>query len=124
VNAPLKYALSAVGVVALATLALWPWLDADGRRGVVTAAAISLTVQVMAFALLLRYRDTLTGFLAVWVGGTLLRMLVVGGVALLAVRGATAGAVPMLLSLAAFFFGLLLLEPFYFGAEESETTRV
>jgi hypothetical protein len=121
VSASSRYAVSAIGIVLLATLTLWPWLDEQGRQGVLTAAAIAITVQVMAFALLLRYRHSLSTFLAVWVGGTLLRMLVVGAAALVSIRAASPGAVPMLLALPAFFFGLLLLEPLYLRSDEEPT---
>jgi hypothetical protein len=63
----------------------------------------------------------MNGFLAAWVGGTLLRMTVIAVVAFVAIRSGMEGAVPMLLALAAFFFGLLLLEPVYFGAEPGKT---
>jgi hypothetical protein len=104
------------------TLVLWPFLDPDARRGVVVAAAIALPVQIGAFALLVRYRGNMNGFLAVWAGGTLVRMAVVGIAAVIAIRSGAAGAVPMLLGLAGFFFGLLLLEPIYFRPGATETT--
>ena len=117
-----KYAASAIGVVALVTLLLWPWLDSDARRGVVLAGLIALPVQIMAFWLLLRYRDRVNGFLAVWAGGTLVRMGVVAVVASFVIRAGMDGAVTMLLALAGFFFGLLLLEPVIFRLEATETT--
>lgn len=116
------YAASAAAIVALVTLALWPWLEPAARLGVLTAGAVALSVQVLAFALLLRFRGRLNGFLAVWAGGTLVRMAVVALVAVLAVRSGSPGAVPMLLALAGFFFGLLLLEPVYFRPRARETT--
>jgi len=106
----------------LVTLALWPWLDADARRGVVLAGLIALPVQITAFWLLLRYRDRLNGFLAVWAGGTLVRMAVVAVVATVVIRARMDGSVTMLLALAGFFFGLLLLEPVFFRLEATETT--
>ncbi len=106
------------------TLATWPLLESDGRRGVVIAGAIALVIQAIAFSLLLRFRGRLNGFLAVWAGSTLVRMAVVSGVAVFTLRAGTAGAVPMLLALAGFFFGLLLLEPIYFRPEVGEPTEV
>jgi hypothetical protein len=120
--APMKYAVTGVSIVALSVLALWPFLDPAGREGIVIAAAIALPIQVGAFAALVRYRGQLNGFLAVWVGGTLLRMLVVGLVAVFAIRSGADGGIPMLLALAGFFFGLLLLEPMYFRLEPTETS--
>jgi CDP-diglyceride synthetase len=109
-----KYALSGAAIVGVSTAALWPWLDPAARSGVLIAGLVALPLQVAAFALLLRYRGELTGFLAVWAGGTLFRMVVVSVVATLAIRSRAEGAVPMLLALVGFFFGLLLLEPVYF----------
>jgi hypothetical protein len=122
VRASGKYAASAIGVVALVTLVLWPWLDSDARRGVVLAGLIALPVQITAFWLLLRYRDRVNGFLAVWAGGTLVRMAVVAVAATYVIRAGMDGAVTMLLALAGFFFGLLLLEPVFFRLEATETT--
>jgi len=107
-------------IVALVVLALWPFLDPTGRRGVLMAAAIAVPIQIAVFAALLRFRGQMNGFLAVWAGGTLLRMAVVGLVAFLAIRSGTDGTVPMLLALAGFFFALLLLEPMYFRPRPTE----
>jgi len=120
-SAATKYAASGLAIVALVTLGLWPFLDSDGRRGVMIAGAVALPVQVIAFAALMRFRGQVNGFLAVWVGGTLLRMVIVAIVAAIAIRSSAAGAVPMLLALVGFFFGLLLLEPIYFRTEPNET---
>ena len=120
-NAATKYALTGVGAVTLATLLLWPFLDPAGRRGVVIAAAVALPIQVGAFSVMLRFRSDWNRFLAVWAGGTLLRMAVVAVVAFIAIRTGIDGAVPMLLALAGFFFGLLLLEPMYFKLDPGET---
>ena len=120
-SASLKYASSGVGAIALIVACLWPFLDAPARSGVLIAAAIAVPVQVLAFAALIGFRGRLEGFLAAWVGGTLVRMLVVGLVAFVVIRSGTEGAVPMLLALAGFFFGLLLLEPVFFRLEPSKT---
>jgi hypothetical protein len=121
-SAPLRYAASALGGCAAVSLALWPFLDSDARRGILIAAAVALPVQIGAFALLIRFRENMNGFLAIWAGGTLVRMAVVGIVAAIAIRSGAAGAVPMLLALAGFFFGLLLLEPMFFRPGATETT--
>lgn len=118
----LKYAAVGTGVVALAVLLFWPFLSPVGRQGVVLAALVALPVQFASYAVLIRYRGKLNGFLAAWVGGTLLRMVVVGAAAWFVIRSSTELAVPMLLALASFFFGLLLLEPMYFRAEQQETS--
>lgn len=116
-KASLKYAGTAASLVALTTVALWPFLDPTARRGVVVAGAIALPTQIAAFWLLLNARGRLKAFLVVWVGGTLMRLAIVGLVAFLAYRSSADGAVAMLLALAGFFFALLLLEPIYFGPE-------
>ena len=117
----LRYATVGTGVVGLAVLLSWLFLDPVGRRGVLIAALVALPVQITCFALLQRYRNQLKRFLAAWVGGVLIRMLVIGAAAFVVIRSGTEGAVPMLLALASFFFGLLLLEPIYFRAEQKET---
>jgi len=114
VSAPLRYAATALAGCGAVTLVLWPFLDPDALRGIVIAAAIALPVQTGAFALLIRYRHNMNGFLAIWAGGTLVRMVVIGIAATIAIRSGAAGTVPMLLGLAGFFFGMLLLEPMYF----------
>lgn len=117
----LKYATIGVSVIAIVVVGLMPILDAVAWRGVVVAAAIALPVQIAAFAVLNRYHGQLNGFLAAWVGGTMLRMIVLAVVAFVVIRGGTDGAVPMLLALAGFFFGLLLLEPVCFRVEQDQT---
>ena len=121
-NPSLKYATTGVLAIALIVLGLWPFLDSSARGGVLVAAAIALPVQLSAFTLLIRYRGQLNGFLAAWVGGTFLRMCVIAVTAFVVIRSGTEGAVPMLLALTGFFFGLLLLEPIYFRVEPSKTS--
>ena len=117
----LKYATIGVSVIAIVVVGLMPILDAVAWRGVVVAAAIALPVQIAAFAVLNRYHGQLNGFLAAWVGGTMLRMIVLAVVAFVVIRSGTEGAVPTLLALVGFFFGLLLLEPVCFRVEQNQT---
>lgn len=119
----LRYAASGMGVITVLTLGAWPFLDAAGRSGVLIAAAVAVPVQVIAFAALNRYSGQPNGFLAAWVGGTFLRMVVLAIAATVAIRSNLDGAVPMLLALAGFFFGLLLLEPVYFRSEPGKTVE-
>lgn len=121
-SAATRYAASGIAIVGLANLLLWPWLDPAARSGVLIAGLVALLVQVVAFALLLRYRGRLTGFLAVWAGGTLVRMSVLAVVAIFAVRGGGGRGASMLLALAGFFFGLLLLEPLFFRPGAPDAT--
>jgi hypothetical protein len=110
-----------VAVVGLGTLALWPFLGDPARQGVLLAAAIALPVQMVAFAVLIRFRGQVKGFMAAWAGGMAVRALAVAGVAFVVIRAGGDGAVPTLLALAGFFFALLLLEPIYFRPEPTET---
>ncbi len=123
-KASLRYAATGALTLALAIAALWYFLDPAGRRGVVMAAAIALPVQIAAFGLMVRYRRRFGRFLAVWAGGTLVRMAIVVVVAVLVARARTEGTVPTLFALAGFFFVLLLLEPLYFRLEPAETVEV
>jgi hypothetical protein len=58
--------------------------------------------------------------MAAWAAGMAVRALAVAAVAFVVIRSGTDATVPMLLSLAGFFFVLLLLEPVYFRTERSE----
>jgi hypothetical protein len=123
VKASLRYAVTGSVALGAIILALWVFLDPAGRRGVLLAAAIALPVQVIAFAMLVFCRTRYRRFLAVWVGGTLVRMTIVVAVAVLVVRSRMVGAVATLLALAGFFFLLLLLEPLYFRLGPVETVE-
>jgi hypothetical protein len=122
-SASLKYAAAGVCAIALIVAGLWPFLDVAARNGVLVAAVTALPIQVAAFAVLIRYRGELNGFLSAWVGGMMIRMLVVAVVAVTAVRTDAEGAVPMLLALVGFFFGLLLLEPVYLRGRSNQTVE-
>jgi len=119
-SASVKYALLAMGAIGVGTLALWPFLDGPGRNGVLLAGAIALPVQIGAFGIMVHKRGEPNGFLAAWIGGTIVRMAVIGVAALVTIRADVDGAMPMLLALAGFFFGLLLLEPVCFRIEPAK----
>lgn len=120
-SAPVRYAAAAVLFVGVITLGLWAFLSEVARNGVLIAGLIALPVQVLAFSVLVRYRGRTKGFLAAWAGGMALRAAVVVAVAFIVIRAQSASAVPMLLALPGFFFGLLLLEPIYFKSEMTQT---
>lgn len=109
-----SYAALAFVLLAVAVLGLRPVLAPDAHRGVVMAAAVAYPVQVVAFWLLLRYRSEMKGFLAAWVGGTLVRMTLVLGAGVFLGVSELVPLVPTLVALASFFFVLLLLEPLFF----------
>ena len=117
----LRYAKVGTAVVGIVVLLTWPFLDSESWRGVLIAALVALPLQVISFALLQRYRDELKRFIIAWIGSTVVRMAVIGVVALMAFRSGMGGGVPMLLALATFFFGLLLLEPMYFRHKRNGT---
>ena len=116
-----RYAKVGTAVVGGVVLLTWPFLNSESWRGVLIAALVALPVQVISFALLQRYRHELKRFIIAWVGSTVVRIGVIGIVALVAFRSGMAGGVSMLLALATFFFGLLLLEPVYFRPERNGT---
>ena len=113
-RAYLGYALTGAGVVGvLAGLLSW-LLGAAAARSVWWAAGLAYVVQLAAFAGLLRFRSRRDGFLAVWAGGILARLLVVLAGAYWVMRSTSLEPAPALLSLAGFLFVLLLLEPVFF----------
>ena len=113
-----RYALTGLLMIAVAVAALFPFLDAQGRSGVLLAAAIAYPVQVAAFGLLLRSRGDPSRFFVWWGTGVAVRVGVVIVVGIVALRIESLGAEALLLSLAGFFFGLLLIEPAFFkGAD-------
>ncbi len=113
-----RYALTGLLMIVVAVAALFPFVDDEGRRGVLLAAAVAYPVQVAAFGLLLRARGDPSRFFVWWGAGVVVRIGVVIIIGLLALRIESVGAEALLLSLAGFFFGLLLIEPaFLKGAD-------
>lgn len=111
-----RYFLACVGVLGVAALAAALVLDARSLAGVLAAAAVALPVQTLAFAALARTRVGTNAFLAAWVGGTLVRFVVVGfaGWALVTLPGLP--PLPTLLGLAGFFFVMLVMEPYFLSS--------
>lgn len=118
-----RYAAAGLGLVAAVVLVLGLLMDPSGTRGVLVAGAMAWTVQVVAFGALLRYREGATSFLVAWSAGTLVRMGVIFLGALMVIRMPELPPVPTLLALAGFFFGLLLLEGFFFWKATAEMAR-
>lgn len=108
------YALAGLALVAPGAGILYGVLGPEAGFGVLVAAAVALPVMVVSFAVLVRTRGAGSGFFAAWIGGVLLRLLILGAVvaAVLAVDALDPAAT--LLALAGFFFALLLLEPLFF----------
>jgi hypothetical protein len=87
-------------------------LDGSGRVGVLTAAVVALPLQIGAFAALRWGWSKRENFFATWIGGILARLMAVSAVAV-AVALSDLSPAPTLLSLAGFFFAMLLLEPLF-----------
>lgn len=117
-----RYAIAGLLVVLVAVAALWPFLDGIGHRSLLAAASIAWPVQVVAFGMLLRAREHPSKFMLWWALGILARMgiVIVIGLALSRLEGIQPSV--LLLGVAGFFFGLLLLEPAFF-TQPKESAR-
>ena len=116
-----RYALAGILMIAVAIAALFPFLADEGRKGILLAAAIAYPVQVTAFGVLLRAYGEPARFFVWWGVGVAVRISVVIIVGLVALRIESLGAEALLLSLAGFFFGLLLIEPAFLKAADKDT---
>ena len=119
-RALVRYALAGFLMIAIAVAALFPFLQEEGRRGVLLAAGVAYPVQVVAFGMLLRARGEPSRFFVWWGVGVAVRIGVVIIAGLGALRIASLGAEALLLSLAGFFFGLLLIEPAFLKAADRD----
>lgn len=115
-----RYALIGLLMIAVAVVALFPFLDDGGRTGILVAAAVAYPVQVVAFGLLLRVRGDPSRFFVWWGAGVAVRVGVVIIIGLVALRIESLGAEVLLLSVAGFFFGLLLIEPVFLKGADRE----
>ena len=113
-----RYALAGLLMIVMAVTALFPFLDDEGRTGILLAAGVAYPVQVTAFGLLLRARAEPSRFLVWWGVGVAVRIGVVVIAGLVALRIESLGAEALLLSLAGFFFALLLIEPAFLKAAD------
>jgi hypothetical protein len=108
-----RYALVAVLVVGVGSIALFALLDDASRGGALLAAGIVLPVQVVAFGLLARAHGNATRFLIWWGAGIALRVAVVAVVGVASSGMDPGRRAALVLSLVGFFFALLLLEPLF-----------
>jgi hypothetical protein len=115
-NRTIRYAAACTALAMAGVLLCWPLLDGSGRIGTITAAALALPVQVGAFAALRWGWSRRNHFLAAWAAGMMARALLVG-VGLVLVLVSDLPPAPTLLSLAAFLFGMLLIEPFFIAKD-------
>ena len=116
----MRYASAGFLMIAIAVAALFPFLQDEGRRGVLLAAGVAYPVQIVAFGLLLRARGEPSRFFVWWGVGVAVRIGVVVVAGLVALRIESLGAEALLLSLAGFFFGLLLIEPAFLKAADRD----
>ena len=117
----LRYLGIAGLVAALVAMGAVLFLEGGRERGLLWAAGMALAVQVGAFGLLLRYRGRPQGFLAAWLGGTMARLLGLGGMAVIVVRRDDIDPLWALLGIAGLFFVLHLLEPLALRGSRPET---
>ena len=120
-NRTARYAGACVALVAVVAGLAAVLMDPSGLFGVLAAAAVALPIQVGAFALLAAAPAGTNRFLAAWVGGTLVRLAVVGLGGWALIRAGLPRA-PTLLGLAGFFFAMLLLEPAFLGLGRTRQT--
>lgn len=107
----IRYAALATLVVLGAVGAGWLPASPEGRRGLLVAGGIALPLQLGAFAILVVQRTGSPGFLAAWVGSTLVRFGVVAGAAFWVAGMEGVDTLVALLTLVGLLFVLLLLEP-------------
>jgi hypothetical protein len=99
-------------LVLVGVVASWPWLDGPGRFGVLVAATVALPLQILTFTALRSGWSRRERFFAAWIGGMLSRFLAVAATAVVVALSNISPA-PTLLSLAGFFFAMLLVEPLF-----------
>jgi hypothetical protein len=113
VKAWLMYAAAGAGVAVVGAGLAALLLDAEAARAVWFSAVVAWLVQLAAFAGLLLVRGRNELFLMGWLLGLALRFIAVGLVAFWLSRDPILPLQPALLSLVAFVFVLLLLEPIF-----------
>lgn len=107
-------AYSALGLLIAAGGVIVAGLAAPGSaKAVGFSALLAWLLQVGAFAALVRVRERAQLFMVVWLGGIVLRFGAVGVVAFWVTRTEALPPATTLLSLVAFVFVLLLLEPVF-----------
>lgn len=119
-----RYARTAALLVLAVLLALRPLLGSADFRAVALAGAVATVVQVLLFGSMVHYRTRWNRFLVAWAGGMVVRASVVLLAAAIAVWADAPSAVPTLLGLAGFFFGLVLLEPVFLRRGLNETVEI
>lgn len=121
----LRWTALAALFVAIGVGAGWPFLDPAGRNGLLAAGGIALAVQAASFATFTRLQDREHGFLFALLGGAAARFGALGITGAVATTVETGlGLTPLILGLAAFLFGLLMLEALFVkGTTPTPTTE-
>ncbi len=119
----LRYAGACTALVAVVALVSALTMDRRGLASVLAAAAVALPVQVAAFTMVARAQVGTNRFLLAWVGGTLVRLVVVGGAGWWLTTLPGLAPLPTLLGLAGFFFLMLIMEPPFLGLGKTRETR-
>ena len=109
----LWYAGLSLAVTLVLATAVALALGGESGRAVWFAAAVAYVLQLVAFAALIAVRARNEWFLAGWLAGMMARFGVVGVVAYWLRRTGALPIEPALLSLVAFLFVLLLMEPLF-----------
>ena len=115
----MRYGIACAAFVAAVVLVAALLMERASWMGVASAAAVALPVQIVLFAVMSRSPLGTNRFLAAWVGGMLVRMVIVGLVAWVLYRDPGLPEAPTLLGLVAFFFVMVLMEPLFLGLRVS-----
>jgi hypothetical protein len=107
------YALTAVVLTGVAGAIATQLVAEEAVRAVWVGALLALGVQLVAFGALVALRDRGSLFMVGWAGGMFLRFGAVGALAFWLSRTNALPRPAALISLVAFVFMLLLLEPIF-----------
>lgn len=107
------YAVTALGITVVAAAVAALMVSRGSAGAVWFAATLAYLLQLVAFAALIAVRARSELFLLGWLAGLVLRFAAVGLVAFWLSRDPVFPREPALLSLVAFVFLLLLLEPLF-----------
>lgn len=104
------YAGVAIGLTVAVVLGGWPLLAGTGRVALLATAAIALLVQVATFGALTAVPIGTNYFLAVWFGGTVMRVSVIAAAAFLFAGIESVDTAVTVIALAVLFMVLMALE--------------
>ena len=117
----LAYAAAALALLSIAAGVATLLVSGAAVKAVWVSAALAYVLQLIAFAGLVAVRESPQLFMAGYLAGMALRFGALGGVAWWLSRSAALPREAALLSLAAFVFLLLLLEPVFLRWDKRKT---